>query len=110
MRRQSTMNRRDALTTVALAGAAIAASSSAKADTAPTSTLDRIKKNGVLRVAVIVGQEPYFHKDLATGQWSGACIEMANDIATKLGAKVETLESTWGNQILDLQSDKIDLA
>ncbi|MCP3374093.1 transporter substrate-binding domain-containing protein [Bradyrhizobium cajani] len=25
-------------------------------------------------------------------------------------AKVETLESTWGNQILDLQADKIDLA
>ena len=104
------MNRRDALTTVALAGAAMAAaSSSAKAD-APTSTLDRIKKNGVLRVAVIVGQEPYFHKDLATGTWSGACIDMANDIAAKLGAKVETLESTWGNQILDLQADKVDLA
>ena len=83
--------------------------SSAKAD-APTSTLDRIKKNGVLRVAVIVGQEPYFHKDLATGTWSGACIDMANDIAAKLGAKVETLESTWGNQILDLQADKVDLA
>jgi polar amino acid transport system substrate-binding protein len=104
------MNRRDALTTVALAGAAIAAASgSAKAD-APASTLDRIKKNGVLRVAVIVGQEPYFHKDLATNEWSGACIDMAKDIAGKLGAKVETLESTWGNQILDLQADKVDLA
>jgi polar amino acid transport system substrate-binding protein len=104
------MNRRDALTKVALAGAAIAATASARADTQPTSTLDRIKKSGVLRVAVIIGQEPYFHKDLATGQWSGACIDMANDIAGKLGAKVETLESTWGNQILDLQGDKVDLA
>lgn len=104
------MNRRDALTTVALAGAAIAATGSAKADTAPTSTLERIKKSGVLRVAVIAGQDPYFRKDLNTNQWSGACIDMANDIAAKLGAKVETLESTWGNQILDLQADKIDLA
>lgn len=104
------MNRRDALTTVALAGAAIAATSSARADTAPGSTLERIKKSGVLRIAVIAGQEPYFHKDLSTNQWSGACIDMANDIASKLGAKVETLESTWGNQILDLQADKIDLA
>ncbi|RXH19001.1 transporter substrate-binding domain-containing protein [Bradyrhizobium guangzhouense] len=104
------MNRRDALTTVALAGAAMAATASVKADTAPTSTLDRIKKSGVLRIAVIAGQDPYFHKDLATNQWSGACIDMANDIAAKLGAKVETLESTWGNQILDLQADKIDLA
>ncbi len=35
---------------------------------------------------------------------------MANDIAAKLSAKVETVESTWGNQILDLQGDKVDLA
>ncbi|RXT35526.1 transporter substrate-binding domain-containing protein [Bradyrhizobium betae] len=104
------MNRRDALTTVALAGAAMAAAGSAKADTAPTSTIDRIKKSGLLRIAVIAGQDPYFHKDLTTNQWSGACIDMANDIAGKLGAKVETLESTWGNQILDLQAEKIDLA
>jgi polar amino acid transport system substrate-binding protein len=105
------MNRRDALTTVALAGAAaIASTASVKADTAPESTLERIKKSGVLRIAVIVGQEPYFHKDLASGKWSGACIDMANDIASKLSAKVETVESTWGNQILDLQGGKVDLA
>src|SRR5882724_2446588 len=109
--RGTDMNRRDAFTTVALAGAAaIATTASVKADTAPESTLERIKKSGVLRVAVIVGQEPYFHKDLASGQWSGACIDMANDIASKLNAKVETLESTWGNQILDLQGGKVDLA
>ena len=83
------MNRRDALTTVALAGAAMAATTSVKADTAPTSTLERIKKSGVLRIAVIAGQDPYFHKDLSTNQWSGACIDMANDIAGKLGAKVD---------------------
>jgi polar amino acid transport system substrate-binding protein len=106
------MNRRDALTAVALAGVAAAASlEPAAADTTSGgSTLERIKRTGTLRVAVIVGQEPYFHKDLATGAWSGACIDMANDIAAKLSAKVETVESTWGNQILDLQGDKIDLA
>jgi polar amino acid transport system substrate-binding protein len=107
------MNRRDALT-VALMGAAVAvgsSQSSAQADTAPAgSTLERIKRTGTLRIGVIVGQEPYFHKDLASGQWSGACIDMANDIASKLGAKIETVETTWGNQILDLQGDKIDLA
>jgi polar amino acid transport system substrate-binding protein len=108
-----TMNRRDALT-VALMGAAVAAGSSpspAQADAAPAgSTLERIKRTGTLRIGVIVGQEPYFHKDLASGQWSGACIDMASDIAAKLGAKVATVESTWGNQILDLQGDKIDVA
>lgn len=106
------MNRRDAFTAVALAGAAIAATAAPEPATAQnaTSTLDRIKRTGILRVAVIVGQEPYFHKDLPTGAWSGACIDMANDIASKLSAKVQTVESTWGNQILDLQGDKVDLA
>jgi polar amino acid transport system substrate-binding protein len=108
-----TMNRREAFTSVALAGAAMAAGVElAAAQTAAPagSTLERIKRSGVLRVAVLVGQEPYFHKDLPTGKWSGACIDMANDIAAKLSAKVEMVESTWGNQILDLQGDKVDLA
>ena len=107
------MNRREAFTSVALAGVAMAAGvelAAAQTATPAGSTLERIKRSGVLRVAVLVGQEPYFHKDLLTGKWSGACIDMANDIATKLGATVEMVESTWGNQILDLQSDKVDLA
>ena len=106
------MNRRDALTAVTLAGVAVAASlEPVAAETAPVnSALERVKRTGVLRVAVLVGQEPYFHKDLSTGQWSGACIDMANDIAAKLSAKIEVVESTWGNQILDLQGDKVDLA
>jgi polar amino acid transport system substrate-binding protein len=109
------MNRRDALTVALMGGAAVAAvasQSAALADTALAggATMERIKRTGVLRIGVIVGQEPYFHKDLASGQWSGACIDMANDIASKFSAKVETVETTWGNQILDLQGDKIDLA
>jgi polar amino acid transport system substrate-binding protein len=106
------MKRRDTFAALALAGASIAVAATARpaeADTA-ASTLARIKSTGVLRVAVLVGQEPYFHKDLASGQWSGACIDMANDIASKVSAKVEYVESTWGNQILDLQGAKIDLA
>lgn len=109
------MNRRDALTVALMGSAAVAATvasqAPALADTPATgSTLERIKRTGVLRIGVLVGQEPYFHKDLASGTWSGACIEMANDIASKLSAKIETVETTWGNQILDLQGDKIDLA
>lgn len=106
------MNRRDAFAAFALVGATVAASSAATPVQAQSSgsTLERIKRTGTIRVAVIVGQEPYFHKDLASGRWSGACIDMANDIASKLNAKVEYVESTWGNQILDLQGDKVDLA
>jgi polar amino acid transport system substrate-binding protein len=74
------------------------------------STFDRIKKTGVVRVAGLVGEEPYFHKDLSTGKWSGFCIEMARDIAKNFGAKLEIVESTWGNSVLDLQANKIDIS
>jgi len=113
------INRRQALTSTALMGVAAFAGAGAptRAGAQPKvnapstdSTLDRVRNSGILRVAVIVGQAPYFNKNIVEGTWSGACIEMANDIASKLGAKVEFLESTWGNQILDLQANKIDLA
>ena len=99
------------MTAGAVAGVVAASFEPAAAQTnSGLSALDKIKKSGVLRVPVLIGQEPYFHKNIVTGQWSGACIDMANDIASKLGAKVEVLKSTWGNQILDLQSGKVDLA
>ncbi|MFC0219492.1 polar amino acid transport system substrate-binding protein [Pseudochelatococcus lubricantis] len=106
------MHRRNILTALALgAGAAAVASKPAEAQTASGgSTFERIKSTGVLRVGAIVGQEPYFHKDLASGEWSGACISMAKDIASKLNARIEIVESTWGSQVLDLQGNKIDLA
>lgn len=110
MKTGNSINRRHAFAAAALAGAAVAATAGPAAAQASPSTLERVRRTGTLRVAVIVGQEPYFHKDLASGRWSGACIDMANDIASKLSAKVEYVESTWGNQILDLQGDKVDLA
>jgi polar amino acid transport system substrate-binding protein len=74
------------------------------------STLDRIKRSKVLRIAALPGEAPYFNKDLATGAWSGMCIDMANDLAKIFDGKVEYIESTYGNSVLDLQSGKIDLA
>jgi polar amino acid transport system substrate-binding protein len=92
-------------------GAAIASSlvSPASAQTAADNTLDRIRSTKVLRIAVLPGELPYFNKDLATGTWSGFSIEMANDIAKLLDVKLEYTESTYGNSILDLQANKVDL-
>jgi polar amino acid transport system substrate-binding protein len=92
-------------------GAALASSltSPASAQTAADSTLDRIRANKVLRIAVLPGELPYFNKDLATGTWSGFSIDMANDIAKLLDVKLEYTESTYGNSILDLQANKVDL-
>ena len=106
-------DRRDALR-YALAlgsGAALtsALASPAAAQAQADNTLDRIRADKVLRIAVLPGELPYFNKDLASGTWSGMCIEMANDIAKLLDVKLEYPESTYGNTILDLQSNKIDL-
>lgn len=92
-------------------GVALAATiaSPASAQATPDNTLDRIRASKVLRIAVLPGELPYFNKDLATGTWSGFSIEMANDIAKLLDVKLEYTESTYGNSILDLQSNKIDL-
>jgi polar amino acid transport system substrate-binding protein len=81
----------------------------ARAQTAAESTFDRVRRTKTLRIAVLPGASPYFVKDLASGEWSGACMEMAKDVAKVFDAKLEFVESTYGNSILDLQSNKIDL-
>ena len=92
-------------------GAALASAltSPASAQGSGDNTLDRIRSAKVMRIAVLPGELPYFNKDLASGTWSGMCIEMANDIAKLLDVKLEYTESTYGNSILDLQANKIDV-
>ena len=92
------------------AGASFAIIGSASAQQANESTFERITRTKVLRVAALPGEAPYFFKDIATGEWSGACIDMAKGIASVWEAKLEFVESTYGNSVLDLQSNKVDLA
>ncbi len=99
------------------ASAAAAASASAvlareaHAQAQPTeSTFERIKRTKVLRIAALPGEAPYFNKDINSGAWSGMCVDMAKDMAANFDGEVEYLESTYGNSVLDLQSNKIDLA
>jgi polar amino acid transport system substrate-binding protein len=82
----------------------------AEAQGAGESTFDRIMRTKTIRVAGLPGELPFFQKSLATGEWSGACVEMANDIAKQLGGmKVEYLDSTYGNSVLQLQAGQIDV-
>ncbi len=90
--------------------AAVALTGPARAQSASESTFDRVRRTKVLRIAALPGELPYFAKDLASGEWSGSCIEMAKDLAKVFDAKLEYVESTYGNSVLDLQSNKVDLA
>jgi polar amino acid transport system substrate-binding protein len=76
----------------------------------PESTFDRVRRTKTLRIAALPGELPYFKKDISTGEWSGAAISMAKDIAKAFDAQLAYVESTYGNSVLDLQSNKIDLA
>lgn len=76
---------------------------------AQESSLARIERTKVLRIGVISGATPYFHKDLVKQQWQGFGPDFAQSLAGKLGAKVELVETTWGNSVMDLQSNKIDV-
>lgn len=75
------------------------------------STFDRVSRTKTLRISALAGEPPYFTKDLATGEWKGACIEMAQDLAKVWDAKVEYVESaSYGTSVLDIQSNKVDVA
>jgi polar amino acid transport system substrate-binding protein len=102
--------RRSFAAAAALALPVLALAGSARAQTAAESTFDRVRRTKTLRCAAYPGALPYFQKDLASGEWSGACVEMAKDIAKIFDAKLEYLDSTYGNAVLDLQSNKVDLA
>jgi polar amino acid transport system substrate-binding protein len=82
----------------------------ARAQSAAQSTLERVTSSKQLRIAVVSGSPPYFKKDLATGVWAGAAVEMAKSIAGIWGAELVFVETTFGNSVLDVQSNKIDIA
>ena len=94
----------------ALGAIAVAGAASAQTSTGPEATFDRVRRTGVVRIAALPGEQPFFRKDLATGEWSGVAIDMAKSIANAVNAKLEYIESTYGNSVLDLQANKIDLA
>jgi len=89
---------------------AIGAASAQTAAPSAEGTFDRIRRTGVLRIAALPGEVPFFRKDLVTGEWHGAAIDMAQSIAGALSVKLDYVESTYANSVLALQSNKIDLA
>ena len=107
---QTRRNLGRALGTTAIGAMVAAGPAAAQTSSGPEATFDRVRRTGVLRIAALPGEMPFFHKDLSTGEWSGVAIDMAKSIASALGAKLDYVESTYGNSVLDLQANKIDLA
>lgn len=92
------------------AGVAVAAGTAATAQDNPSAVIDEIRASGELKIPVMIGEEPGYIKDPATGEWSGFYVDFLTDVATQLGVKVTPVETTWGNLAADFQSNKIDIA
>jgi polar amino acid transport system substrate-binding protein len=76
----------------------------------PAAVLNDIRASGVLRVPVMIGEEPGYIKDRSTGAWSGYYMVFLQSIADDLGVKLQPVETSWGNLAADFQAHKIDVA
>ncbi|MDE0111828.1 MAG: transporter substrate-binding domain-containing protein [Albidovulum sp.] len=74
------------------------------------STWERIKRTGELRFAVF-NYAPYFVKDKETGDYGGALVEMANDVASELKVDLVQVEvGGWSELVLAISTGKVDFA
>lgn len=82
------------------------------------STWDKIQSTKVLRVGAAI-LEPWYFKDtsgsdapgkvvVGSDVWRGICPMMAADVAKSLGARLEIVETTWGNAVAGLQAQQFD--
>jgi polar amino acid transport system substrate-binding protein len=75
---------------------------------AQADVIDDIKKRGVLKVAVKADYKPYGFRD-PSGKIVGIEPELAQDVATKLGVKIEFIPVVSSNRMQFLQQGKVDL-
>jgi polar amino acid transport system substrate-binding protein len=67
----------------------------ASADTSGTDALATICKNGSIRVATDQKYKPQSWYDVKTGEWKGFDVDVANEIATRLGVTADINHQDW---------------
>ena len=75
---------------------------------ATTAGLREVLQRGTVRVCSTGDYRPFTHRD-AAGNWSGLDIEMANDMAARLGVRLDLVPTTWASLVGDLDT-KCDVA
>ena len=78
------------------------------AATPPTSGLQPVLQRGTVRVCSTGDYRPFTYRD-PQGNWSGLDIDMAHDMATRLGVQLDVVPTTWAHLVNDLD-DKCDVA
>ena len=75
----------------------------------PTTRLDEIIANGVLRVGTTGDYKPFSYRTAANG-FIGLDVALAADLARTLGLKLQLVPTTWTAMMGDLADDKFDIA
>ena len=70
--------------------------------------LDAILARGVVRVGLTGDYRPFSIKDEA-GRFEGLDVDMAEDLARKLGVRLEIVPTAWPTLMPDLQNGKYDI-
>jgi hypothetical protein len=91
----------------ALAATTLSLSSTARAQGG--NTFDRVMAAKKIRLGAVAAGQPWFYKDQAAGKWGGQFFDIGSALAADMDVQLELVETTWGNAVLDLQADKIDV-
>jgi cyclohexadienyl dehydratase len=90
-----------AVAAVAMLGAGCSGSPAPTSAPPPPPGLAEIVKEGTLRVCSTGDYRPFTYRD-PQGQWSGMDIDLARNMARRLGVKLDLVPTTWGSMMADL--------
>lgn len=102
------MRRRVVLAVVALAAVGLLAGALGQVGAQGKSSLERIQKEKVLRVGWAVWH-PYVYRDPKSNRIVGVSVDLLEEMARSLGARLEWVEDSWGTLPAGIQAHKFDI-
>lgn len=82
-------------------------SNTAGTQTSPANLLEKIKSEGTIRIGTEGTYAPFTFHD-STGALTGFDVEIANEIAKRLGVKAEFVETKWDGMFAGLDAKRFD--
>ncbi|WP_238883164.1 amino acid ABC transporter substrate-binding protein [Clostridium sp. YIM B02551] len=94
--------------TILIASVGLVACSSKSNEAKSNNLLDSIKKEGVIKIGTEGTYAPYTFHD-STGKLSGFDVEIAQEIAKRIGVKPEFVETKWDGMLAGLDAKRFDI-
>jgi polar amino acid transport system substrate-binding protein len=82
----------------------------ASIDTSSADALANVCSSGTLRVATDAKYAPQSSFNVQTGQWQGFDVDVANEIASRLGVTADLQDQKWGNITAGTWNDRWDVS